>query len=378
MKKYGKAFMSLAIAMTMLLSVTAAAFAADFTTNTTNQNPYVEAYLNELAQKGAPLNSSKSDRSDETIASLNSYYQKDVELTTLIKEYAPSDFDVSLISSIEKEDKISAMHMMQTIYNQIENDGCKSLVDDYFRRYAKDSGDSQAINFYNSIFDRKETRKLIMSEITATGIEAKQALEEALDGSNSNVTRDTSTYDDDFSPVAAGQWAYNNYNLYNEDFPAFNNGFGSDCTNFVSQALYFGGMEMHDTWYCHKKNDEYPAPASAAQLDYSWTLEDPSPWISVEQFVSFWSSKTDDYYEYTKADYTENHSDILSEPITKGDVIILCNKTLWWTTPAHAMIVSAYDFTERDYLCAGHSNMRRDLPLVTAVSGYDVVQIYCF
>ena len=68
---------------------------------------------------------------------------------------------------------------------------------------------------------------------------------------------------------------------------------------------------MHDTWYCHKKNNEYPAPASATQLDYSWTLEDPSPWISVEQFVSFWSSKTDNYFEYTKADYTENHSDIL-------------------------------------------------------------------
>lgn len=321
MKKYGKTIMSLAIALTMLLSVTAVAFAVDFTT-AANQNPYVEAYLSELAQKDTPQSSSRLDSSDETIASLNSYYQKDVELSVLIKEYAPADFDVNLISSVGKEDKIFSMHMMQTLYNQIDNNDCKDLVDDYFRRYATDSGDAQAISFYNNIFERGQLRELIAAEINETGIEAKQKLEKALDGTRSN-TRATAAYDDNFSPSTAGQWAYNNYDKYNENFPAFNNGFGSDCTNFVSQALYFGGMEMHDTWYCHKKNNEYPAPASATQLDYSWTLEDPSPWISVEQFVSFWSSKTDNYFEYTKADYTENHSDILSEPITKGDVIIL-------------------------------------------------------
>ncbi len=376
MKKYGKMAMALIIALTMLLSVSSVAFAADATNSASNQNPYVDAYLNELAQKGTPQNTNKVDGSDETIASLNIYYQKDVELSALVKEYAPDDFELSLICSIEKEAKISAMHMMQAIYDQVENSDCKELIEDYFRRYANDSGDTQAIAFYNDIFDYEQSRKALMAEISGTGIEAKQQLEEAMDSRAS--TRSTAAYDDDFSPVAAGEWAYDNYNLYNADFPAFNNGFGSDCTNFVSQALYFGGMEMHDTWYCHKKNDDYPRPASAAQLDYSWTLEDPSPWISVEQFVSFWSSKTDDYYEYTKSEYTENHSDILSEPITKGDVIILCNSTLWWTTPAHAMIVSAYDFTDRDYLCAGHSNVRRDLPLVTAVSGYDVVRIYCF
>lgn len=376
MKKYWNLVVSLTIVVTMVFSFSSVAFASDTTNNTAMQNPYVAAYLNEAAQEAVPQNTDNLDGSNETIASLNIYYQKDLELSTLLGEYAPADFELSLVCSIEKDDKISAMHMMQSIYNQVENTECKKLIDDYFRRYATHSGDTQAIAFYNNIFDYEQSRNAIMSEISTVGIAAKQQLEEALD---SRVeTRATTAYDDNFSPSSAGQWAYDNYNLYNSNFPAFNNGFGSDCANFVSQALYFGGMEMHDTWYCHKKNNEYPRPASAAQLDYSWTLEDPSPWISVEEFVSFWSSKTDDYYEYTKSEYTENHSDILNKPITKGDVIILCNNTLWWSTPSHAMIVSAYDFTDRDYLCAGHSNMRRDLPLVTAVSGYDSVRIYCF
>lgn len=374
MKKYMKAFVSMLLALTMLLSVSSVAFAVDTTNNDTNQNPYVEAYLNELAQKVTPLNSANTDENDETIASLNIYYQKDVELSVLIQQYAPTGFDLSLISSIEKEDKISAMHMMLTIYNQIENYDCVNLVNDYFRRYANDSGDTQAIAFYNSIFDYERSREMIVSELSENGIVEKQELETALDN-RSNKAR---AYDDNFSPITAGQWAYDNYSKYNKDFPAFNNGFGSDCMNFVSQALYFGGMEMHDTWYCHKKNSDYPSPASAAQLDYSWTLEDPSPWISVGEFVSFWSSKTDAYYEYTKSEYTTDHSTIFFNPITRGDVIMLCNKTLWWTTPAHAMIISAYDGVNKDFLCAGHSNMRQDYPLVTAVANYDVVQIYCF
>lgn len=376
MKKIEKVLVSIAVAVALLLSVTSSVIAVGFTNNDANQNPYVVAYLNELAQKGTPLAHVESD-ADETIASLNIYYQKDVELYTLIQEYAPADFDLSMICSIEKEDKISAMHMMQTVYNQIEDDECTNLVNDYFRRYATDSGDDRAIDFYNSIFVYSQSRKMILSEISANSNDAKQELEATLDN-KSNNTRAISGYDDNFSPIKAGEWAYENYYKYNENFPAFNNGFGSDCMNFVSQALYFGGMEMHDTWYCHKKNNEYPRPSSAAELDYSWTLEDPSPWISVEQFVSFWSDKTDAFYEYKSSEYTENHSKIYVEPITKGDVIILCNKTLWWTTPKHAMIVSAYDTTNWDFLCAGHSNMRKDLPLVTAVSNYDVVRIYCF
>ena len=286
MKKYGKAFMALAIALTMLLSATAVAFAADFTA-ASNQNPYVEAYLSELEQRGTPLTGTKSNDGDETIASLNSYYQKDVELSTLIKEYAPANFDVCLICSIEKEDKIAAMHMMQSIYDQIDDVACTNLINDYFRRYANDSGDSQAITFYNGIFDYAQSRKTILAEISTDRSATKQELETEMDARRSN-TRATAAYDDNFSASTAGQWAYNNYDQYNENFPAFNNGFGSDCTNFVSQALYFGGMEMHDTWYCHKKNNDYPSPASAAQLDYSWTLEDPSPWISAKEFNNYW------------------------------------------------------------------------------------------
>ncbi|MBQ3066290.1 MAG: hypothetical protein IJC98_08645 [Clostridia bacterium] len=56
----------------------------------------------------------------------------------------------------------------------------------------------------------------------------------------------------------------------------------------------------------------------------------------------------------------------------------MCENTLWWSTPSHAMIISAYDYYEKDFLCAGHSNERQALPLLEAIENYDSVRILCF
>lgn len=179
-----------------------------------------------------------------------------------------------------------------------------------------------------------------------------------------------------FNPSLAASWAYDHYDSFDSNFPNMRS-MGGDCTNFVSQALYNGGMSMRGDWYCYKKNSTYLEPTSATQLDYSWTLSDPSPWISVSEFSSFWLDYYDDYYEYTKSDYESNHSTYYSEPIYKGDVIILCKRTLWWTTPSHAMIITEYDTTNRDFKLAGHTTARQAYPLLDAIDNYAVVRIYC-
>ena len=187
------------------------------------------------------------------------------------------------------------------------------------------------------------------------------------------------TYNANFNSVTAGNWAYANWDKYSTDFPDFRNMPNSgDCTNFVSQALYHGGMMMHDTWSCHKNNDVYLQPETIAQLNYSWALADPSPWISAVQFARFWLPKCDDHYQYTRKEYTDNHETILYLPIIKGDVIILYKNNSWGVAVAsHVMIVSAFDFVKKDFLLAAHTTDRQAHPLLTAISTYDSVQIYC-
>lgn len=152
---------------------------------------------------------------------------------------------------------------------------------------------------------------------------------------------------------------------------------GGDCTNFVSQALYHGNMSMFDDWYCHKKNSTYLEPKSSTELDYSWTLADPSPWISVNEFDSFWSNYYNNYYEIKKDDYVNNHSNYYyNYPIYRGTVVILCTSTLWWTKPSHAMIITGYDTANYDFRLAGHTYSRQDYPLLSAIENYASIRVY--
>ena len=66
-----------------------------------------------------------------------------------------------------------------------------------------------------------------------------------------------------------------------------------------------------------------------------------------------------------------------AQPIMRGDVVILYSSTLWWSSPAHAMIISQYDAANYDYLLAAHSRERRDYPLSTAITSYAKVRFYC-
>ena len=87
---------------------------------------------------------------------MNGYYHDDVALSEAIKEVVPADFDLRLIYSVEKNDKITAMHLLEEVYEQIEDTNCLRGIKDYFRRYAPYSGDARAIAFYQQLFPQAQ------------------------------------------------------------------------------------------------------------------------------------------------------------------------------------------------------------------------------
>ena len=74
-----------------------------------------------------------------------------------------------------------------------------------------------------------------------------------------------------YSRQKAIEYAYKWWNSRNPNFYNFDN-LGGDCTNFVSQCLYAGGIEMNYSqygWYYNNLNSRSPA------------------WTGVEQFCDF-------------------------------------------------------------------------------------------
>ncbi|MBO4872575.1 MAG: amidase domain-containing protein [Lachnospiraceae bacterium] len=209
-------------------------------------SPYSKVYLESV---GASLKEAEADViMRETIASLDDLYRSDQTLKTALA--VSLGLDIPSMLSLDKEEKIHAMHLITMHYEKCDSD-IKYQIYLFFKHYAQDSQDEESIRFY-------------------------QQLKEYY---NHNTLTRTESFKLNFNPTQAASWAYSHYDSFDSNFPNCTN-LNGDCTNFVSQALYYGGMEMHANWYCYKLNNTYPAPANTTQLDYSWSLSDPSPWIS--------------------------------------------------------------------------------------------------
>ena len=72
-------------------------------------------------------------------------------------------------------------------------------------------------------------------------------------------------YNREAAAAYAHKWAYG----FNPDFYNFDD-IGGDCTNFASQCLYAGGLEMNYTpvfgWYYRSVNDRAPAWTGVNEL----------------------------------------------------------------------------------------------------------------
>ncbi|WP_369899725.1 amidase domain-containing protein [Bacillus manliponensis] len=343
--------LSVGLLLTAMLTMSSVSVYAEEGTNQNKQNPYIEQYLLEQKSKfiKAPDNPVADPKAEEQVIKevLTNYYEGDLKVADLINKLTGDNSLKKQVTSLVKEDKITVMHKIKDIYSLATDENEKELFYGYLDRYAQDSGDEIAINF--------------LEEITP-----KQTVLSNLNGTLAS-----------YNGSAAGDWAYDNYNKYRRDFPRFTGQFGTDCTNFVSQAMHLaGGKPQSGNWYVSQKNSNYWIINSAAELDNSWSLSDPSPWISVEEFRDYWKPNATTH-GFSRTRYESEHATIYNRSINKGDVVVLHKGVAnWMTTPSHLMIISRYDPNKKDFLLAGHSNERQALPVLEAIASgpYDYIE----
>lgn len=345
-------------------------------------NPYVQAYLNEKNNKSTQTNKNQSNdylvdpqvEENIIIATLEEYYNQDIEVANVLKKHVKkSDLEKNVLAP-EKNGKICTMKNIKEIFSNVTDVEEKKILLGYLKRYARSTKDDTSMEFLD-----KHQQTFPSINVDRNDAEKQGGVVEGNPNVTSNLTMSISSYTGSYYGGSAAQWAYNNYSSYSTSYPAFNNNYGSDCTNFVSQAMHTGGsMPMQGNWYCYMKNPVYLRPSSIYELNYSWSLSDPSPWISVKTFEDFWSDRVN-YKFYAVDTYRTQHSTIYSGPIYRGDVVIFWQGVAGFASiPTHAMIISAYDSVNRDFLLAGHSRERQAYPLLSAISSYAEIEFIEF
>ena len=116
-----------------------------------------------------------------------------------------------------------------------------------------------------------------------------------------------------------------------------------DCANFTSQCMLASGIHYENNWYVYRRNDNYSAPTDSTQLDNSWNLTDPSPWISAVEFGKYWKGNST-FYSYKGKEILNDPSIAWNLPIYKGDVIQIADSVLGILgNSKHTMYITDYD-----------------------------------
>ena len=166
---------------------------------------------------------------------------------------------------------------------------------------------------------------------------------------------------------------------FNRNFPYYS----VDCTNFVSQCLYAGGMKMEGgdkkkdldkDWYCvynSYKKDYYPK-----------TKEISLSWRETKAFKNYWKIKVgkNKYKEFKRADF-DTHAKFkknIVKNIKMGDVVQLgCSKYIPW----HSVYITfKFEFwLFGDVYYSAHTGSRLNRSLWEAInmdSGIKSILIY--
>lgn len=159
---------------------------------------------------------------------------------------------------------------------------------------------------------------------------------------------------------------------------------GGDCTNFVSQCMVASGIHYQNSWYVYKKNNKYLHPdypsqnsglSDYYQLNYSWNLDDPSPWISAKYFNSYWSKKVN-CYTYSGSDLAKNK--YVNGSIGAGDVVQYGTSFLGTFQAKHIMYITGRDNSVNEYTVCAHTNNRNDMELIKTIKKSDTLKDYTF
>ena len=327
---------------------------SDSTEAILNSNPYVQQYLLERGKNADEKSSSNnSQQRTSDMLTLIDIYNSDIEVGNILQKYLLSDNSISTHNYVTQATALNCNQIIQTMRNietiyEFADESEKELMLSYLLHHAEACNDSQSIAFLKSL-------------------------------NNSNPIQLAANYS--YNPTAGVNYALNWWHRFNTDnYPALDRLENSgDCTNFVSQCLKAGGVTFRANWYCYKKNSNNPHPTTIAKLNESWNLSDPSPWISIKPFTSYWYSQVT-VKSYNLQQYKDRHAEIYATEIAKGDIVIFKSGILGVNWPAHAMIISDYDKTNKDFLCAGHTNARNYYPILTALNSenYSGVDFYLF
>lgn len=178
-----------------------------------------------------------------------------------------------------------------------------------------------------------------------------------------------------YSSKAGVDYAVKNSKEHNITYPDFSdfNG-GTDCTNFVSQCLVAGGIHYTDQWYVNKKNSDNLKPTTIDQINSTWSLADPSPWISAKYFNNFWTSKKIMQESYLINDILADPSIIYNRPFYTGDVVQVLNHNILFgaADAVHSVYITGYgtDNSQSTYLYSGHNNDRTNASLLALCRYY--------
>lgn len=163
------------------------------------------------------------------------------------------------------------------------------------------------------------------------------------------------------------EYAKANYNSYVSAYPN-NDAIGGDCANFTSQCMLAAGIHYQNDWSVYRKNDNYSRPTSVSELNNTWELSDPSPWISAKYFSRYWK-KNSSYHYYKGKDITANPSLAWNLSIVKGDVIQIAGSIMGILGDAeHTMYITGYE--NSTYLLTYHSTNTQSKSLLDLCATY--------
>lgn len=311
------------------------------------ENGYIEQYYKEKEEKEGNVDPKVrivDPLIEEQIIleTLKAYWEEDLKVAEILETALQDQSVKSLVLSTDKEEKIKAIELIKQNYESFDAEQQKELHY-YVEKHSRGIEDP-AINKYLETLDAAEKKEL----------------------SGSNATITSSGY----NAAAASNWAFTNYNKYSTNYPRFTGSFGTNCTNFISQAMHVGGgISKQGNWTISRKNTKYHIINIATELNYSWTLTDPSPWISVKEFSQFWRPKST-VRTATNSQYLTNPTNYQNQRV--GDIVLFSKGVAGTiTVPTHAMIITQR--TGTDFNLAGNSVERQAHPLKTAISAYQQI-----
>ena len=140
---------------------------------------------------------------------------------------------------------------------------------------------------------------------------------------------------------------------YNPAYPSFHSG-GGDCTNFISQVLYAGGMPWADdknpanhkksvNWYC---KPGATSKDSEKRITFSWKI--------AAVFKAYWIKRAEAHRMYSYTEATQNINEI-SKEVFPGDVVQFCYSS---GVPYHTLAVTGFnrdpEYHIKDTVLASH------------------------